>query len=119
MKKNAAEIQPLPLQAERTNPPTLIASSSYVPRGSQTPPVYYYVDRETGMQIASLLPPDDPQSVCLQQGHVTSTKFGLLGLLAAVFWFPLGIALCFIDRRVQCVRCKATLRESPAACGSL
>ena len=44
--------------------------------------VYNYVNPRTGEQIVSLLPPDHPQMVCLQQGgHVPSTRFGILGML--------------------------------------
>ena len=85
--------------------------------------VYNYVNPATHEVVSSLLPPDHPQMVCLQQGHVPHTRYGVLGksycscfllrnandmsagVLAAVFWFPLGIGLCLLDRRVQCRRC--------------
>ena len=42
--------------------------------------VYNYVNPLTGERIVSLLPPDHPQMICLQQGgHDTSSKFGILG----------------------------------------
>ena len=34
-----------------------------------------------------------------------------LGVLAAIIWFPLGIALCLLDRRVRCERCGETLED--------
>jgi hypothetical protein len=33
------------------------------------------------------------------------------GVLAAIIWFPLGIALCLLDRRVKCERCGETLED--------
>lgn len=42
--------------------------------------VYYYQDPRTGQRVASLLPPDHPQMVCLQSGeHVPETRYGFLG----------------------------------------
>lgn len=73
--------------------------------------------------------------ICLQAGeHVPQTNYGILGesllslfpcpavvltgiigLLAAVFWFPLGIGLCLIDKKVKCSRCGITIDEG--VCG--
>ena len=39
------------------------------------------------------------------------TNFSLLGILAAVFWFPLGIGLCLLDRRVRCHRCGLIIED--------
>jgi Uncharacterized conserved protein (DUF2367) len=98
--------------------------------GPQTT-VYYYQDPRTGQRVASLLPPDHPQMVCLQAGeHVPETRYGflgalcfhvllsfdyvgsrLLGVIAAIVWFPLGIGLCLLDRRVQCKRCGESIEE--------
>lgn len=42
--------------------------------------VYHYVNPNNGNHVTSLLPPDHPEMVCLQQGsHVEETKFGFLG----------------------------------------
>lgn len=98
-------------------------------------PVYHYTNSTTNEHVASLLPPDHPEMLCLQEGvHVPETKFGILGshsfhshalygaeqctnridayqpsahvgMLAAIFWFPLGIGICMLDRRVKCTRC--------------
>ncbi|KAL1939865.1 hypothetical protein VTO73DRAFT_9565 [Trametes versicolor] len=74
--------------------------------------VYNYINPHNGERIVSLLPPDHPQMVCLQQGgHVARSKFGILGILAAVFWFPLGVGLCLLDRKVYCERCGVTMDE--------
>ncbi|KAI0374108.1 hypothetical protein BV20DRAFT_988387 [Pilatotrama ljubarskyi] len=74
--------------------------------------VYNYINPHTGERIVSLLPPDHPQMICLQQGgHVARSKFGILGILAAVFWFPLGVGLCLLDRKVYCERCGVMLDE--------
>jgi hypothetical protein len=35
----------------------------------------------------------------------------LLGVIAAIVWFPLGIGLCLLDRRVQCKRCGESIEE--------
>ncbi|KAG2132568.1 hypothetical protein BD769DRAFT_1666004 [Suillus cothurnatus] len=72
----------------------------------QEPTVYHYQNPLTGERIASLLPPNHPEMICLQEGqHVNETKFGILGILAAIVWFPLGIGLCLLDRKVKCKRC--------------
>jgi len=70
------------------------------------PTVYHYTNPHTHEHVTSLLPPDHPEMICLQAGeHMPQTKYGLLGILVAVFWFPLGIGLCLLDRRVMCTRC--------------
>jgi len=74
--------------------------------------VYHYTNPRTGERVVSLLPPDHPQMICLQEGqHRTQTKYGVLGILAAVLWFPLGIGFCLLDRRVRCTRCGQTLNN--------
>ncbi|KZT72091.1 hypothetical protein DAEQUDRAFT_723258 [Daedalea quercina L-15889] len=88
------------------------------PRGPSMPAttVYNYVNPATGEHIASLLPPDHPQMICLQQGgHVPSTRYGILGIIAAIIWFPLGVGCCLLDRRVKCARCGLTLDEGICA----
>lgn len=87
--------------------------------------VYNYVNPATGDVVSSFMPPNHPQMVCLQQGHLPHTRYGLLGefaaallylgcdvltlvsagVLAAVFWFPFGVGLCLLDRRIKCDRC--------------
>jgi hypothetical protein len=66
--------------------------------------VYHYVHPVTQQRITSLLPPDHPEMVCLQQGHERHSSFGLVGILAAIFWFPLGMACMLVDRKVRCTR---------------
>ncbi|OCH92305.1 hypothetical protein OBBRIDRAFT_802688 [Obba rivulosa] len=69
-------------------------------------PIYNYVNPNTGEHIVSVLPPDHPEMVCLQQGeHVTVTHYGWIGILAAIVWFPWGIGCCLMDRKVRCKRC--------------
>ncbi|KAH7888896.1 hypothetical protein F5I97DRAFT_764089 [Phlebopus sp. FC_14] len=76
----------------------------------QQPTVYHYHNPATGEHLTSLLPPTHPEMICLQEGaHVTQTKFGILGILAAIVWFPLGIGLCLLDRQVKCKRCGLTI----------
>jgi len=77
--------------------------------------VYHYVNPANGNHITSLLPPDHPEMVCLQQGsHIEETKFGFLGIVAAIVWFPLGIGLCLLDRTVTCKRCGAVIKARPS-----
>jgi hypothetical protein len=46
----------------------------------QEPTVYHYQNPLTGELIASLLPPNHPKMISLQEGcHVNETKFGILG----------------------------------------
>ncbi|KAG2089862.1 uncharacterized protein F5147DRAFT_725497 [Suillus discolor] len=91
-------------------PHTVMAVHSRPAPLVQQPIVYHYQNPLTGERIASLLPPDHPEMICLQQGaHVNETKFGILGILAAIVWFPLGIGLCLLDRRVKCKRCGAVI----------
>ncbi|KAG1869735.1 hypothetical protein C8R48DRAFT_699578 [Suillus tomentosus] len=91
-------------------PNTVMAVHSRPAPMVQQPIVYHYQNPLTGERIASLLPPDHPEMICLQQGaHVNETKFGILGILAAIVWFPLGIGLCLLDRRVKCKRCGAVI----------
>ncbi|KAG2342805.1 hypothetical protein BDR05DRAFT_963606 [Suillus weaverae] len=87
-------------------PPSTVMSVHTRTTPMMQPTVYHYQNPLTGEHIASLLPPDHPEMICLQQGgHVNQTKFGILGILAAIVWFPLGIGLCLLDRRVKCKRC--------------
>jgi hypothetical protein len=95
----------------KVQPPT--SPTSLQPPPVPQPTVYYYRNPRTNENVVSLLPPDHPEMICLQEGeHITTSKFGLLGILAAIFWFPLGIGICLLDRRVQCRRCGAVLSES-------
>jgi len=61
----------------------MIAGPSCTPQQSMfnSPNVYHYVNPSTSEHITSLLPPDHPEMICLQSGHLTETKFGLLGML--------------------------------------
>jgi hypothetical protein len=55
---------------------------------SSDPTVYYYQDPRTGQRVASLLPPDHPQMVCLQSGsHVPETRYGCLGASCSFSFF--------------------------------
>ncbi|PIL36121.1 hypothetical protein GSI_01781 [Ganoderma sinense ZZ0214-1] len=92
--------------------PTVGPPPPHAASGHPATVVYNYVNPRTGERVVSLLPPDHPQMVCLQQGgHVTASKFGILGILAAIVWFPLGIGLCLLDRKVYCQRCGAVLDD--------
>lgn len=60
--------------------------------------VYYYQNPRTGLRVASLLPPDHPQMVCLQAGeHVRETRYGFLGALCFYLLLSfdcVGLRLC-------------------------
>ncbi|KAJ3508334.1 hypothetical protein NLJ89_g5813 [Agrocybe chaxingu] len=91
-----------------------IAGPSYTsqPLHTAPPTVYNYVNPITGERVVSLLPPGHPEMICLQAGaHIPHTEYGLLGILAAVFWFPLGIGLCLLDKRVRCKRCGLLIED--------
>ena len=47
--------------------------------------------------------------------NTTEPDFSLSGILAAVFWFPFGIGLCLLDRRVRCHRCGLIIEDG--VCG--
>ncbi|KAG8979286.1 hypothetical protein FRB90_008115 [Tulasnella sp. 427] len=103
--------------------PRLAPSASYYPAptaGPSTPngvTVYNYQNPRTGHLITSFLPPDHPEMICLQEGqHITKSRFGLVGVLAAIFWFPLGVACCLLDRRVTCRRCGLVISHSFMDC---
>ncbi|KIK69065.1 hypothetical protein GYMLUDRAFT_214027 [Collybiopsis luxurians FD-317 M1] len=91
-------------------PPSMVPGPSYaIHPGTTTgssPALYHYRNPLTQETVVSLLPPDHPEMICLQAGeHITESHFGLLGILAAVFWFPIGVGLCLLDRKVKCRRC--------------
>lgn len=96
----------------KAQPPTMKGrTSSFVPPSPgpvQSPGggLHHYQHPRSGHIVSTPLPPDHPEMICLQQGeHIRASRFGILGVLAAVFWFPLGIGLCLLDRRVFCKRC--------------
>jgi hypothetical protein len=69
--------------------------------GPQTT-VYYYQDPHTGQRVASLLPPDHPQMVCLQAGeHVPETRYGFLGAL----YFHVLPAFYCVGSRLRALYC--------------
>lgn len=91
----------------------MLASGPSVTYGATAPgppaTVYYYQDPRTGQRVASLLPPDHPQMVCLQAGeHVPETRYGFLGGLSSMCYYSLLIThvyvLCIARRyRGDCV----------------
>ncbi|KAF5328828.1 hypothetical protein D9619_011682 [Psilocybe cf. subviscida] len=81
------------------------------PSAIPAPTVFNYVNARTGETVVSLLPPNHPEMICIQTGHEKETQYGLLGVLAAIIWFPLGIGLCLLDRRVKCKRCGMMIQD--------
>ncbi|KAI5119816.1 hypothetical protein M0805_006949 [Coniferiporia weirii] len=102
---------PAPHDSGTQKQPIMGASPAYAAMPSPNPQgtrgmVHHYQHPVTGHTIGTVLPPDHPEMLCLQEGrHIRASRFGILGILAAVFWFPLGIGLCLLDRRVVCTRC--------------
>jgi hypothetical protein len=75
-----------PQDAQPKGHELMLASGPSITYGATAPEpqatVYYYQDPRTGQRVASLLPPDHPQMVCLQAGeHVHETRYGFLGAL--------------------------------------
>jgi len=98
-----------PQSTQPKAPPLMVAGP---PQPTYGAIAYHYQDPRTGQTFASLLPPDHPQMICLQAGqHVPESRYGFLGVLAAIVWFPLGIGLCLLDRRVRCQRCGESLED--------
>lgn len=55
-------------------------SHSTQPGYIQSPTIYHYTNPTTQQQVASLLPPDHPEMICLQAGaHVPHARYGILG----------------------------------------
>jgi hypothetical protein len=130
-----------PQSTQPKGPPLMVAGPPQPTYGATASEatVYHYQDPHTGLTVASLLPPDHPQMVCLQAGqHVPESRYGFLGafvlcftsrksswtdlvlwlclfcwtgVLAAIVWFPLGIGLCLLDRRVRCQRCGESIED--------
>jgi hypothetical protein len=74
-------------------------------------PIYHYTDPTTGDVIPSLLPQDHPEVQCLQSGgHIKRTRFGPLGIAAAILWFPFGVVAMWKDRTVSCSSCHTILK---------
>ncbi|CAG7850771.1 SubName: Full=Uncharacterized protein {ECO:0000313/EMBL:CCA78035.1} [Serendipita indica DSM 11827] len=103
--------QPKPQQTPSAEPYVGTSSVPATRAGAVT--VYHYVHPVTQHRIDSLLPPDHPEMQCLQFGHVPHTRFGLAGILATIFWFPLGAACLLIDKKTVCSRCKKTINDTP------
>ncbi|KAH8828354.1 hypothetical protein DL96DRAFT_1602827 [Flagelloscypha sp. PMI_526] len=81
---------------ESAGAPSMPATRTYIPIESINTP---------------LLSPEELE--CIREGaHIPAQAFGLLGILAAVFWFPFGIGVCLLDRRTKCKRCGKVISES-------
>ncbi len=77
----------------------MLANGPSVMYGATSPQttVYYYQDPRTGQRVASLLPPDHPEMVCLQAGeHVPETRYGFLGALCLLALLLVGCVLAHV-----------------------
>lgn len=99
--------QPLPQPAPM---PMISMHNTPVPTTQAGPvTVYHYIHPVTQQRVDSLLPPSHPEMQCLQHGHIPRTRFGVAGILAAIFWFPLGLGCLLIDKDTRCERCKKVI----------
>lgn len=57
----------------------MAAGSSYSNQPAGTATVYRYYNPQTNQHVTSLLPPDHPEMICLQAGHIAQTRYGLVG----------------------------------------
>jgi hypothetical protein len=102
----------------------MVASNPSIMYGATAPgpqaTVYYYQDPRTGQRIASLLPPDHPQMVCLQAGeHVPETRYGFLGALcfhALLLLIGLGLCLRTSHHQASLRRLYGSLLVSVCVC---
>ena len=100
--------QPLP-QPEPTSPMIAMHNTPVPATQAGAVTVYHYIHPTTQQRIDSLLPPSHPEMQCLQHGHIPRTRFGVAGILAAIFWFPLGLGCLLIDKDTRCERCKKVI----------
>lgn len=71
---------PLPVGLLGPHPPMAYEAVSGAGPSMGPTPVYHYIHPITGDRVVSLLPPNDPKMVCLQEGvHVRETRYGILG----------------------------------------
>ena len=69
-----------PYQPQLVQVHTGLVHTVQQPGLTPSPVIYNYVNPVTGEQVASLLPPDHPEMICLQAGmHEPQSQFGLLG----------------------------------------
>ncbi|KAF9501645.1 hypothetical protein BDN71DRAFT_1438231 [Pleurotus eryngii] len=102
------QLQPQSLQPMLAGPSIPVSYGATMLPG---PPLVHQYRGPNGEILYGLLPPNHPEMICLQQGHDGKTQYGVLGLLAAIFWFPLGIGLCMLDSKVKCRRCQKVIDE--------
>lgn len=68
-------------QGAQLEPPLL------APNGGQI--IHYYQQPgRNGMMVSTTLGPETPEMRCLMNGHEARSRFGILGVLATVFFFP-------------------------------
>ncbi|KAJ2930292.1 hypothetical protein H1R20_g6817, partial [Candolleomyces eurysporus] len=89
------------------------------PTFTPSPTVYYYNNPVNGGEDnipATSIPPRDGMLAGRRACATDELRDpGVIGILAAIFWFPLGIGLCLIDKKVKCSRCGITIDEG--VCG--
>ncbi|KAL7415780.1 hypothetical protein BDY24DRAFT_382208 [Mrakia frigida] len=77
---------------------------------SNGPLVHYFVQPgPNGRMISTNLGPETEEMRCLMEGHLAQSKFGIIGILSTIFFFPWGLAVCALDRKVVCKRCKQVI----------
>ncbi|EJF63337.1 hypothetical protein BD309DRAFT_853676 [Dichomitus squalens] len=46
-------------------------------------------------------------ALCAQGNHDVTTRYGMVGILTAIFCFPIGLLALLVDKERRCVRCGA------------
>jgi hypothetical protein len=109
--------KPYALQQGVPPPPhALQAGPSYAPRHDPTS-VHHYVNPLTGEHVVSVLPPNHPEMVCLQEGrHIKRTRFGLLGMSLVIYDFHMTLLILEGSRRClgSCILVPARNRSLPS-----
>ncbi|ORY22685.1 hypothetical protein BCR39DRAFT_550987 [Naematelia encephala] len=61
--------------------------------------------------VQTPLSPVSAEIQCLQLGHRKKTRYGPIGIIAGIVFFPWGLFWTACDRKVTCKRCQVVLSE--------
>lgn len=82
------DVKDVKVPYENTDPQTFSPPAGPPPSNIPSMPattVYNYRNEFTGEVVCSLLPPDHPQMICLQHGHIPRSRFSVLGTFCCQF----------------------------------
>lgn len=91
------------------SPPHLGHFPAYPPQVVTYPPVSYASPPPNQVVLVPVNNAMNPLALCQQKGHEPMTNYGTLGILSAIFCFPVGIICCLLDQRTMCRRCGTVL----------